>query len=278
MMVGPSGTPADTSSHDSATSPDALSAEGEALAPASAHGPKLVFTLGRGTRGKTMFTRWVSDRAMQTGRGILVADADRSCPNLSAYLENVSSPPSASTADMRDWFGAFCEQVIERRMAAIVDFAGGDPLLRRLAREIGLVEFLQAYGVQAVAVHLIGPSRDDLAILRDLEAGRLFAPEATILVLNEGLVPRGYRARGAYADVVTHPIFQAALGRGARAAWMPYLRPALQIEKRRLTFAAAEAGMRKAGQAPISPRHRQTVANWRRSMDDNFRDTAGWLP
>ena len=42
--------------------------------------------------------------------------------------------------------------------------------------------------IQPVAVHLIGAGRDDLAYPRDVDEGGAFAPEATILVLNEAHV------------------------------------------------------------------------------------------
>ena len=39
--------------------------------------------------------------------------------------------------------------------------------------------------IQPFTVHLIGADRDDLAYLRDVEEGSVFASAATILVLNE---------------------------------------------------------------------------------------------
>ena len=266
-ITSPKPLPAGTGTQDLAPTPGAAAAQS-----------RLVIPLGRGARGKTWWTRWAVERAQQAGRDVVVADADRTNATLSAYFAGVVTPPSANDADMRDWFGAFCDQLIERRLTAALDLGGGDLLLKRLAREIGLADFLEANGVQPVAVHLLGPDRDDLAYLRDLEADRLFAPEATILVLNEALVPQGRSVQAAFGSVVEHPIFLAAVKRGARPVWMPRLVPAHEVDDRRLPFAAAEAGRVKDGQPPIGPWVRQYVAVWRRAMEANFAPVAGWLP
>ena len=240
--------------------------------------PKFIVTLGRGSRGKTWWIRWAAERAQDQGRAVVIADAARTNATLSAYFAGVQNPPSADEADMRDWFAAFCEQQIERRFTALLDLGGGDLLLKQLAREIGLAGFLDANGVQPVAVHLIGPDRDDLAYLRDVEQDGLFAPEATILVLNEALVPVGRSVKAAFQTVLDSPIFQAAISRGATPIWMPRLAPAHEIDERRLTFAAAESSRVKSGQLPIGPWNRQLIANWRRLMEQNFAAVGPWLP
>ena len=249
-----------------------------ALASQSSAQPKLVIPLGRGGRGKTWWTRWAVERAQNAGRDVVVADAARPNATLSAFFAGVVSPPSAEDDDMHDWIAAFCEQLIERRLTATLDLGGGDLLLKRFARDIGLVPFLENHGVQPVAVHVLGPDRDDLAYLRDLEANELFAPAATILVLNEALVPKGRSVAQAFAVLHDNPIFLGAVQRGARPVWMPALRPAHEIDDRRLTFAAAEASRVKDGQAPISLVNRQYVAEWRRRMEANFAPVAAWLP
>ncbi|UZO94917.1 hypothetical protein [Roseomonas mucosa] len=259
-------------------SPSAVAeAEPAAQAAASPDRGRLIVPLGRGARGKTWWTRWAVERAQQAGRPVVLADADRTNATLSAYFGDVLAPPSADEADMRDWLTAFCERLIERRLAALVDLGGGDLLLKHLARE-GLAEFLDTNGAEAVAVHLIGPDRDDLAYLRDLEQDRLFAPRATVLVLNEALVPAGRSLEAAFAGVLEHPIFRAAVERGAVPVWMPRLKPAHEVDDRRLTFAAAEAGQAGTGQAPLGLWNRQLVANWRRQMEANFAPVAAWLP
>ncbi|HVB89636.1 MAG TPA: hypothetical protein VND97_05495 [Beijerinckiaceae bacterium] len=239
--------------------------------------PKLFLPVGRGSRGKTFLARWLIDRAQMLGREIVVADADRTNPSLAGYLNGVLTPPSADENDMRDWFRALCEQQIVERFNLLIDLGGGDLLLKQLARRIGLLPFLKANGVDAVAIHLIGPERDDLAYLRDLETDGLVAPEATILVLNESLAPRNLSIKAAFQPVFEHPIFKAALNRGARLVWMPRLDVAHEINARRLPFTAAEAGAATEELPPLGPWNRQLIAMWLRAMEHNFAPVASWL-
>ena len=240
--------------------------------------PKFIVPLGRGARGKTWWTRWAVERAQDQGRSIVLADADRTNATLSGYFAGVLTPPSADDDDMRDWFAAFCEQQIEERFTALIDLGGGDLMLKRIAREASLTELLESHGIEVVAVHLLGPDRDDLAYLRDMEADGLFAPAATILVLNEGLLPKGRSTQAAFQAVLDNPILQAAVRRGAKIVWMPRLAPAHEVDERRITFADAEASRVKEGQKPIGPFNRQIIANWRRAMEQNFAPVAAWLP
>ena len=161
----------------------------------------------------------------------------------------------------------------------LVDLGGGDLLLKQLAREIGLVPFLERHDIRPVALHLIGPDRDDLAYLHDVEQDGLFAPTATVLVLNEALVPARRAIRTAFQDtVLKHPTFLTTLERGAKVVWMPRLEVAHEIDSRRLSFTAAEENQVKPGQPPIGPWNRQLIHNWLRDMETNFAPVAHWLP
>jgi hypothetical protein len=256
-----------------------LTARPETETPATVAQPLCVVPLGRGTRGKTWWVRWALDRALAKGREVVIADADRTNATLSAFFAGVVSPPSADEADMRDWFAAFVERQITDRFNAVIDLGGGDLILKQLAREIGLTGFLERYAIRPVAVHLIGPDRDDLAYLRDLEQDGLFAPTATILVLNEALVPRNRSEKAAFqSTILDHPAFLAALDRGAKVVWMPRLAAAHEVDSRRLTFTAAEDNQVKSGQPSIGPWNRQLIHNWLRDMEGNFAPVAHWLP
>lgn len=241
--------------------------------------PSLIVTLGRGARGKTFWTRWTVERAQSQGREVVVADADRTNATLSAYFQDVVSPPSADDRDVREWLNAFLEQQIERRFTAVLDLGGGDLILKRVARELRLVEFLGQYGIRPVAVHLLGADQDDLAYLQDVETGGVFAPDATILILNEALVPLHRTPVTAFRETVqSHPILAQTLTRGAKLVTLPRLEPASDIDLRRLTFAGAEAGEIGQGPGPLGPLKRQQVALWRRAMETAFAPVAEWLP
>jgi hypothetical protein len=257
----------------------APAAETTASAAGTAATPLFILPLGRGTRGKTWWVRWAVDRALARGREIVIADADRTNATLSAYFQGVVTPPSADDAEMRDWFAAFVERQIAEQFNALIDLGAGDLILKQLAREIGLTAFLDRYGIRPVAVHLLGPDPDDLAYLHDVEQDRLFAPAATILVLNAALVPRNRAEKAAFqATVLEHPVFLKALERGATVVWMPRLAVAHEVDARRIAFTAAEEGKVKPGQPPIGPWNRQLIHNWLRDMEANFAPVAHWLP
>ncbi len=242
-----------------------------------ASAPKLILPVARGSRGKTFLARCLIDRAQMQGREIVVADADRTNPSLAGYLNGVQAPPSADDNEMREWFRALCERQIAERFNLLIDLGGGDLLLKQMARRVDLVPFLKMNGIDVVAIHLIGPERDDLAYLRDLEIDGLVAPEATILVLNESLAPQNLSIKSAFQPVFEHPIFKSALNRGAKLVWMPRLDVAHEISARRLPFTAAEAGAATEDLPPLGPWNRQLITMWLRAMEHNFAPVASWL-
>ena len=156
------------------------------------------------------------------------------------------SPPSADDIDVESWIADLVEAQLAKRFDLVLDLGGGDLVLKKIAREMQLVPWLASQGIQCVAVHLIGPSADDLSYLRDVERERVFAPDATAVVFNEALTPRGRSPQSAFAETVReHPILVETLARGARLVWMPRLEPALDMEKKKLGFSQAVDG--KAG-------------------------------
>jgi hypothetical protein len=240
--------------------------------------PKLIVPLGRGGRGKSFLLRWLIERAQAHGRDIIVADMDRTNASLSAFFEGVVSPPSADDRDVTEFLTSLLERQIESRFTAAVDFGGGDLVLKNIARENQLVAFLERYGIMPVAIHMIGPDKDDLSYLQSVEVDGVFAPIATILVLNESLCPP-HRTPLAYFEstIRNHPIFLKVIERGARPVFMPRLVPAGEVDSNRLTFANAEDGRVEPASA-IGVWKRQQIAIWRRAMENAFAPVAEWLP
>ena len=60
----------------------------------------------------------------------------------------------------------------------------------RLVAEVPIVPTLEDEGVRVVVVHVVGPDLADLDYLDRFEQDDLFAPEATLIVMNGGLVCR----------------------------------------------------------------------------------------
>ena len=246
--------------------------------PAAAGRPILFVPLGRGSTGKTVLLRWAAERAHNAGRYLVIADADRTNQTLAGYFESVNSPASTNDLDMHDWLDALVEKQIETRMTVLLDLGGGDQVLKQHAAEMELVPFMERNGVDVVAVHMIGPNLDDLAYLQSVEQGATFAPERTVLVLNEGLVSGGRSEERAFDAIVDHAIFHEVMGRGAKTVRMPRLGCLHEVENRRLSFAAAQAGETKRGLPALGLTNRQRVANWLREMVTAFAPVAEWLP
>ena len=238
---------------------------------------RIVFPVGRGFHGKSVFTRWQGEEAQEHGRPLLIADADRTNPVLSKYIDGVVSPPSSEEGDVREWCIKTFNATIETRVSTIIDFGGGDLVLKKLAHEMNLVRFFGAYDVGVTVLHFIGPDLDDLAYLHDMEDGGLLAPDATILVLNRALVPAGRAPETAFAPVMGHSIFRKVLDRGAKIVVMPRLVPIQEVDARLLTFGAAAEGKTIAGLPPIGPYNRGLIDRWRHDMKANFASVAEWL-
>jgi hypothetical protein len=67
------------------------------------------------------------------------------------------------------------------------------------------------------------------------------------------------------------------LNRGAKLVWMPRLDIAHEINARRLSFTAAEAGDAREDLPPLGPWNRQLITMWLQAMENNFAPVADWL-
>jgi hypothetical protein len=236
----------------------------------------LVFPLGRGAHGKTFWTRWLIEELRNGGTDVTVVDADRTNATLSEFFPDVLTPLSAEDADVEDCLRSLTEGMMERPRTAVMDFGANDLTLKRVSRKLGGFDAYLAAGlVRGVAVHFFGPDRDDLAYLRDMENG-VFAPPATLLVLNEALLPEGASNR-LFDPVIDDPIFRAAVSRGAMPVFMPRLEVAREVNRRRLGFAAAAAGTPGPDGTRIGPWNRSLINAWRATMAANHQPVMEWF-
>jgi hypothetical protein len=251
---------------------DAVAELERAPAAGASENPRTVFAVGRGGRGKTVAYRWMIDRALNQGRQIIIADADRTNQTLAAFFgELVVSPPSAADDDMRPWLDGLLEKAISERQSLIVDLGGGDQLLKHAALELGLAEFLTGNGVTPVVLHFVGADSDDLAYLRETERNGLLAPEKTAIVFNAGVVPAGVSLDAAWTKHENDPALQAAIARGAQLVRMPRLACMTLLDDKRLRFTNANASQ-------IGLTNTQRVLMWLRDMERSFGPIASWLP
>nr|AGO88384.1 Putative mobilization protein MobD [Methylobacterium oryzae CBMB20] len=239
----------------------------------------LTLLFGRGGRGKTALTRFLTERAHLQGRAVVVGDADRTNRSLGTYYEGVLSPPSVDDRDVLGWLEQLIDAQIDKRYSAILDFGGGDLVLKRAAREWQLPRILAQNGVSLLAIHLLGPDPEDLSILTELERDNLIAPERTVLILNEALVPPHRSAASAFEELVqTQPVLRATLNRGAQLLVMPCLAPMAEIERRRIGFAAAAEGRTGRDLPPLGPVKSHLTRIWLEQMEAVVAPIAGWLP
>jgi hypothetical protein len=244
--------------------------------------PKIWFAIGPGRAGKTMLLRWAAEMAANQGGSAIVAAADPQNRSLKNYLEGVAEPPTNDAAATSRWLEALLRHVMDEKASALVDLGGGDTALHKLLTTVpDLADALDGAGVVPVAVYTLGPRVDDLAALASFEATG-FRPAATALVRNEGLADPVAEREDAFARVIRHSAYRAAVERGAIAVWMPRLDPAVtqEIEAKRLSFMQARDGLQPEGRkvTPLGPFDRSRVRNWLTQMEAGLNPIISWLP
>ena len=240
---------------------------------------KIIFWIGRGKTGKTTGIRWSAEAAILSGATLLMADMDPTNDTFSQYIDNVARPPDASDPALSlKWLDKLLQHALQHGISLLVDLGGGDTTLRRLVTQLpDLVEMLEVHGFAVVLFYTVGPQEEDLSPLATME-GLGFKPSATAIVLNEAMAEVGEPRAYAFARILRHSAFLAALGRGAIPIWMPKLLPAHQVEIRRLHFRDAASGQTGQGKTPLGPFDRSRVLNWLQAMDANFDGVKTWLP
>jgi hypothetical protein len=244
--------------------------------------PVLFIGVGRQRVGKTTFLNTVIQAMREQGAEFVIWNADllNVTYNLPLFHDDVLEPPSAQFEDVKSWLEERIQDQIEGQYNAFLDVGGGDTPLSRLVREIPIVQTLEKQGIRVVLAHVIGPEQADVDYLRHFTAQELFAPEATLIVLNAGLVMSGRSASNAFAAIKSHPIVTDALTHGAKLAMMPPLSCMSQVTDRGLTFAEAAEGVTKGEHSRLSFFDQERVAIWWTKAVPAFIDAIPplWLP
>ncbi len=240
---------------------------------------KIIFWVGRGKTGKTTGIRWAAEAAVLAGTALLMADMDPTNDTFSQYVGNVARPPEASDPALAlKWLDRLLQHALQHGLSLLVDVGGGDTTLRRLIAQLpDLVEMFEAQGFAVVLFYTVGPQEEDLSPLATIQ-GLGFRPTATAIVLNEAMAEVGDPPLHAFARILRHSAFLAAVQRGAVPIWMPRLLPAREVEIHRLQFRDAAAGETGLGKAPLGPFDRSRVLHWLQAMDANFAGIKTWLP
>ncbi|MCR0984162.1 DEAD/DEAH box helicase family protein [Roseomonas populi] len=210
--------------------------------------PILLIAVGRQRVGKTVVLNALAQHYQERGADLRIWNADllNQTHSISKFHTDALIAPPGNFEDTKAWIEERLQDQIANRYDAILDVGGGETALNRLAEEVQLVETMELHGIRPVALHVIGPDIADTDYLNNFLRTGLFAPAATILVMNEGLVTTGRSANIAFARVQQHPVVLDALAKGADIALLPALGCMGQVTDRGLTFSA----MARAEQAP----------------------------
>jgi hypothetical protein len=242
----------------------------------------LWIALGRQRVGKTTVLNAAVQHFRSQGCEFEVWNADQQnrSHSLSTFFQDALMPAPGGLIDGRLWIEERLQDQVRRRTNAVLDPGGGWTGFSSLVEDIPLVGALGAEGIQVTGIFCIGPERADLDYLEHYADADLFMPQATMIVLNAGLVLSGQSAGGAFAAVREHPAFRAAVARGARIAMMPALGCMSKVTDQGLTFDDAAEGCAKPGHEALSFLDRARVNRWwRTEMPEFFQQfPAEWLP
>lgn len=244
--------------------------------------PVVTVVVGRQRVGKTSFLNTTVQFLRAHGGEVVVWNADmlNRTYSLSMFSDGVLEPSGADPGDVKAWLEDRFLHLAEHRYDAVLDIGGGDTPLSKLVEEVPIVSALEQHGIRMLLVHVLGPDMADLDYLERFMAENLLTSEATLIVLNDGLVITGRSANFAFAAVREHPVVLEALEHGAKLVLMPRLSCMAQVTDRQLNFADAMNGVNAPGTASLSFFDQARVAVWWNRDLPKFYSSipALWLP
>lgn len=216
--------------------------------------PLLIIVVGRQRVGKTSFLNTTVQYVRSTGGDLVVWNADKlnTSYSLSMFHADALEPESADIEDVKRWLEGRFMHLAQHGYDAVLDVGGASTPLARLVEEAPIVRTLEEFGVRVVLIHVVGPEVADLDYLERFQAEALFAPEATVIVLNGGLVLTGRSINSAFENVRRHPVITAAMLSGARVLTFPKLACMSEVTDRHLSFADAMKRVERPGIEPLA--------------------------
>ncbi|MGD0107273.1 MAG: hypothetical protein ABSC06_25025 [Rhodopila sp.] len=249
--------------------PAAVRVESSAVGVDLSQRHRLVMPAGPGRSGRTLLCRWMIERALQRGDKPTLATADAARPALKLYFPDAIGPGSIERTPA--WLETLFSRLMKSPRTLVLDTAADMTLAPILAQLPTLYEALHESGVDPVMLYTLTPRTIDLTVLDAMETLG-FKPPATALVLNIGCTETpdpDYEFR----QLRRHPIYKAALDRGAIEVWMPRLYAAKAIEARTMTLhRAADV----AGGLDVFDRTR--TYQWLAEMERSFAGISTWMP
>lgn len=226
--------------------------------------PLLIIVVGRQRVGKTSFLNTAVQYVRSNDGEIVVWNADKlnTSYSLSMFHADALEPESGDIEDVKRWLEGRFMHLAQHGYDAVLDVGGASTPLARLVEEVPIVQTLESFGVRVVLVHVVGPEVADLDYLERFHADALFAPEATVIVLNGGLVLTGRSINSAFENVRQHPVITAAMLSGARVLTFPKLACMSEVTDRRLSFADVMNRVGKPGMESLAFFDPPRVDSW----------------
>ena len=244
--------------------------------------PVLMIVVGRQRVGKTSFLNAVAQFLRAHGAAFQIWDADKmnTTYNMSVFHRDARQPGSDDPEDVKAWLEERFINLVEHRFDAMLDIGGGDTPLARLVQDVPVVATLEDEGVRVVLVHVIGPELADLDYLERFAEDDLFAPEATLIIMNGGLVLTGRSNDVAFSQVSEHPAVKAAIRAGGVVVRMPQLACMSEVTDRELSFEDAMKGKPGVDGRPVALFDKTRVRQWwERELPEMFELIPSlWLP
>jgi hypothetical protein len=242
----------------------------------------LLVALGRQRVGKTALLNTIVQYFRAAGSEIEVWNADQQnrTHSLSTFFPDACQPPDGGLMDTRGWIESKLKEQAEHGYHAVLDAGGGFTGFSALVEDVPVISELAVQGTDVIGLFCVGPEQADLDYLDSFSKTDVFVPDATMIVMNAGLVLSGRSATAAFGPIRENTVLRAALQRGARVTMFPALTCMAEVTDRGLTFEEAAAGKVKPGQQPMSMFDPTRVREWWTKKVPDFFDKfpPEWLP
>ena len=161
---------------------------------------RLWVAVGRQRVGKTALLNTAVQYFRALGSHIEVWNADQQnrTHSLSTFFGDAATPPPGGLADAKLWIEQRLIDQGRHRYHAVLDAGGGWTGFSSLVEEVPVLAALGERGIDVIGLFCVGPEQADLDYLEHFADSEVFLPEATVIVLNAGLVLSGRSAIGAF--------------------------------------------------------------------------------
>ncbi|MFL5288074.1 MAG: hypothetical protein ACJ8AW_45715, partial [Rhodopila sp.] len=186
----------------------------------------LVSVRGRHETGKTTLLSLLIDTST-CAYPMRILDADTNNSTLAAFYPQAIIPAGIGEERRLNIEGEF-NWVMDNAGTStqgdlMADLGGEDATLPRLGAELGYADALVEAGVDPVLIYVVGPDVRHLKPIDDMENGKLFCPQRTVVALNAGLIPMDRSASAAYTDVLASETLRKLKDRQAKVVIIPAL-------------------------------------------------------